>query len=69
MNMLKRVKNLEIRDDIDTKELSQFIQANINEILFMFIIQENINLKEVIDSNIKHTGIILKNKNKKVSNF
>lgn len=56
----KGKKSSEIRADISTKDLSYFIQANINGIFFMFMIQENINLEEAIDSNLKQVWDYIK---------
>lgn len=56
----KGKKSGEIRVDILTKDLSYFVQANLNGIFFMFMIQENINLEEVIDSNLKQVWDYIK---------
>lgn len=50
----------EIREDISTQELSYFIQSNLNGVFFMSIIQDNLNLNEIIESNIRNVWDFIK---------
>lgn len=52
--------NNEIREDISTEELSYFIQANINGIFFMQMIQDNLDVEEIIGFNFNNTWNYIK---------
>ncbi len=53
-------ENGEIRDDIATQDLSYFIQSNLNGVFFMSIIQDNLDLNEIIESNIRNVWDFIK---------
>ncbi|MBR5503119.1 MAG: TetR/AcrR family transcriptional regulator [Methanobrevibacter sp.] len=50
----------EIRDDLTSQELSYLIQSNLNGVFFMSIIQDNLNLNEIIESNVKNVWEFIK---------
>lgn len=52
--------NNEIKSTLDTDELVLFIKSNINGIFFLWIVQENINSKEIIDINLMHVWNYIK---------
>lgn len=47
-------ENGEIRLDIPTDEMTLFIKSNINGIFFLWIVQEDFNSKDIIETNLKH---------------
>jgi len=53
-------ENEEIREDIDINELVIFIKSNINGIFFLWIVQEDFDSKEVVETNIKHVWDYIK---------
>lgn len=55
-------KNKKIRTDLTIKELSYFIQSNINGIFYMILIQNNLNVEELIQYEIKNVWNYIKNK-------
>jgi len=47
------IENKEIRDDVDSKSLSLFIQSNVKGHIYLYVYQPNFSFEEIIAANIK----------------